>query len=182
MPERMGRNGIADLRDRLENRQAFLMESRYRYSPVSPLYIGGRQQDFALQRARLRLNQRLHLRLWTTDVRFGGEPVWIGQVSRDIGVRFTPETWNLTTHLIDPDVDEARDYVLDGLRASGRVARLGFVSGVEAAPSTAPRRNLTGDPYFTDGLRAVAVLPRTRTVPSLLSWAAGKTGSIAATD
>ena len=162
--------------------RAFLMESRYRYSPVSPLYIGGRQQDFALQRARLRLNQRLHLRLWTTDVRFGGEPVWIGQVSRDISVRFTPKTWNLTTHLIDPDVDEARDYVLDGLRASGRVARLGFVSGVEAAPSTAPRRNLTGDPYFTDGLRAVAVLSRTRTAPSLLSWAAGKTGSIAATD
>jgi len=161
--------------------RAFLMESRYRYSPVSPLYLGGREQDFALQRARLRLNQRLHLRLWTTDVRLGGEPVWIGQVSRDIGVRITPKTWNLTTHLIDPDVDEARDYVMDGLRASGRVARIGFVSGVEAAPSSAPRRNLTGDPYFTDGLRAVAVLSRTRTAPSLLSWVAGKTGSIAAT-
>jgi LssY-like putative type I secretion system component LssY len=157
--------------------KAFLMESRYRYSPVSPLYLGGRQQDFALQRARLRLNQRLHLRLWTTEIRFGGEPVWIGQVSRDIGVRFTPRTWNLTTHLIDPDTDEARDYVLDGLCASGRVARLGFVAGVEAAPSTAPRRNLTGDPYFTDGLRAVAVLSRTRTVPSLLSWAAAGKGT-----
>jgi hypothetical protein len=60
--------------------------------------------------------------------------VWIGQVSRDIGVRFTPRTWNLTTHLIDPDVDEARDYVLDGLRVAGRVARLGFVPGVQAAP------------------------------------------------
>ena len=161
--------------------RAFLMESRYRYSPVSPLYIGGREQDFALQRARLHLNQRLHLRLWTTDVRFAGEPVWIGQVSRDIGVRFTPKTWNLTTHLIDPDVDEARDYVLDGLRASGRVARMGFVSGVEAAPSSAPRRNLTGDPYFTDGLHAVAVLSRTPTALSLLSWTAGKAGRIAAT-
>jgi hypothetical protein len=151
--------------------KAFLMESRYRYSPVSPLYLGGREQDLALQRARSRLNQRLHLRLWAADVRFGGQSVWIGQVSRDIGVRFTPRTWNLTTHLIDPDVDEARDYVLDGLRASGRAARIGFVSGVEAAPPTAPRRNLTGDLYFTDGLRAVAVLSRTRTTPSLLSWA-----------
>jgi hypothetical protein len=161
--------------------RAFVMESRYRYSPVSPLYIGGREQDLALQRARLHLNQRLHLRLWTTDVRFAGEPVWIGQVSRDIGVRFTHKTWNLTTHLIDPDVDEARDYVLDGLRASGRVARMGFVSGVEAAPSSAPRRNLTGDPYFTEGLRAVAVLSRTPTALSLLSWTAGKPGSITAT-
>src|SRR5580700_813975 len=109
--------------------RAFLLESQYRYSPVSPLYLGGREQDLALQRARLSLNQRLHLRLWATSVRFDGQPVWVGQVSRDIGVRFTPRTWNLTTHLIDPDVDEARDYVLDGLRVAGRVARLGFNSG-----------------------------------------------------
>ena len=150
--------------------KAFVLESQYRYSPVSPLYLGGRQQDFALQRARLSLNQRLHLRLWATSVRFGGQPVWIGQVSRDIGVRFTPKTWNLTTHQIDPDVDEARDYVLDDLLLAGRVARLGYVAGVQAAPATAPRHNLTGDPYFTDGLRAVAVLSRTRTAPTFLSW------------
>jgi hypothetical protein len=139
--------------------RAFLLESQYRYSPVSPLYLYGRQQDFALQRARVSLNQRIHLRLWATNVRFDGQPVWIGQVSRDIGVRFTPRTWNLTTHQIDPDVDEARDYVLDNLLVTRRLARLGFVSGVEFAPATAPRRNLTGDPYFTDGLRAVAAFP-----------------------
>jgi hypothetical protein len=132
------------------------------------LYLGEREQDLALQRARLSLNQRLHLRLWTS-VRFDGQPVWIGQVSRDIGVRFTLRTWNLSTHLIDhPDVDEARNYVLAGLRVAGRVARIGFVAGVEAAPATAPRHNVTGDQYFTDGLRAVAVLSRTRTTLSFL--------------
>ncbi len=115
------------------------------------------------------LNQRLHLRLWTTKIRFEGQPVWIGQVSRDIGVRFTTKTWNLTTHQIDPNVDEARDYVLDDLLASRRVSRLGFVRGVEAAAASSPRHNLTGDPYFTDGLRAFAVLSRTRTTPSFLS-------------
>jgi hypothetical protein len=150
--------------------KAFLLESRYRYSPVSPLYLAGRQQDLALQRARLSLNQRLHLRLWATNVRFEGAPVWIGQVSRDIGVRFTPRTWNLTTHLIDSDVDEARNYVLNDLLVAERVARIGFVPGVEAAAATAPRHNLTGDVYFTDGLRAVAVLSRTPTVPTVLSW------------
>ena len=150
--------------------KAFLLESQYRYSPVSPLYLSGRIQDLALQRARLSLNQRLHLRLWATNVRFDGKPVWIGQVSRDIGVRFTPKTWNLTTHQIDPDVDEARNYVLDDLLAAGRVARFGFVPGVEAASIGSPRHNLTGDPYFTDGFRAVAVLAGGRTSPSLLSW------------
>jgi hypothetical protein len=150
--------------------RAFVLESQYRYSPVSPLYLDGREQNLALQRARLSLNQRLHLRLWTTSVRLEGQPVWIGQVSRDIGVRFTPKTWNLTTHQIDPEVDEARDYVLNDLLVAGRVARMGLVPGVQAATAIAPRHNLTGDPYYTDGLRAVAVLSRTRTAPALLSW------------
>ncbi|MGA7869616.1 MAG: LssY C-terminal domain-containing protein [Candidatus Binatus sp.] len=154
--------------------KAFLLESQYRYSPVSPLYLGGRQQDFALQRARESLNQRLHLRLWTTKIRYDGQPVWIGQVSRDIGVRLTPKTWNLTTHQIDPNVDEARDYVLDDLLASRRVSRLGFVPGVEPTPAMAPRHNLTGDPYFTDGMRAFAILSRSRKTPTFLSQASPK--------
>ena len=158
------------LRTAWKTAKAFLLESQYRYSPVSPLYLGGRMQDIALQRARLSLNQRLHLRLWASNVRFDGQPLWIGQVSRDIGVRFTPKTWNLTTHQIDPDVDEARNYVLNDLLVGGRVSRLGLLAGVGAAPAQAPRPNLTGDPYFTDGLRAVAVLSRTPTAPSLFGW------------
>ena len=129
MSRHVGRDRVDHLSHDLENGQGFSAQSHYRYSPVSPLYLDGHQQDLALQRARVSLNQRLHLRLWTTDVRFEGQPVWIGQVSRDIGVRFTPKTWNLTTHQIDPDVDEARDYVLDNLLGTGRVARLGFVMG-----------------------------------------------------
>jgi hypothetical protein len=31
--------------------------------------------------------------------------------------------------------------------------RFGFVAGIPPAPPTAPRLNLTDDPYFTDGLR-----------------------------
>jgi hypothetical protein len=65
------------------------------------------------------INERLHLRLWLTPLRFQDKPVWIGQISRAIGVRFTLRTWNLTTHKIDPDVDDARDYVLDDLMESG---------------------------------------------------------------
>jgi hypothetical protein len=41
---------------------------------------------------------------------------------------------------------------------SGFIERYGYVDGVGAAPETAPRRNLTGDPYYTDGLRAVVFL------------------------
>ena len=150
--------------------KAFLLGGEYRYSPVSSLYVEGRSQDFALQRTRQTINQRLHLRLWMTPLRFMGKPVWIGQISRDIGVRFTLKTWNLTTHAIDANVDEARDYVLDDLMEAGRVSHVAYVAGVQPCERTAPRRNLTGDPYFTDGLRAVAVFSETRTEPIFLGW------------
>jgi LssY C-terminus len=147
-----------------------LFEAEYRYSPVSALYFDGRSQDLALQMARASINERIHLRLWRTPMAFQGERIWIGQISRDIGVRFTPKTWNLTTHKIDPDVDEARDYVVDYLMAARRVSRFGYAGGVGAAPSTAPRANLTGDPYFTDGLRAVVVLSKTSARTAYFSW------------
>ena len=107
---------------------------------------------------------------WITPLRFQGKPVWVGQISRDIGVRVTPRTWNLTTHTIDSNVDEARDYVLDDLMEAGRVSHVAYVAGAEAAERTAPRRNLTGDPYFTNGLRALAVFSESRRSAILLDW------------
>jgi len=142
--------------------RAFLLGSNYRYSPVSPLHLFGRTQDLALQRVRHSINERLHLRLWLTPLLFEGSPVWVGQVSRDIGVRFTTRAWNLTTHRIDPNVDESRDYVLEDLLQAGRVQAAGYVDGVGPCPPSAPKHNLTGDPYHTDGKRAVILLASSR--------------------
>lgn len=150
--------------------KAFVLGSLYRYSPVSPLYLFGRSQDFALQRVRLTVNERLHLRLWLTRLCFEGNPVWVGQVSRDIGVRITPRTWNLTTHRIDPDVDEARNYVAADLISSGHLDRVGLVEGVGVSKRTAPRRNLTGDPYFTDGFRIILVLSSKTVKTKFFGW------------
>jgi hypothetical protein len=88
-----------------------------------------------------------------TPMRLEGKPVWIGQISRDLGVRFTKKT--ITTHKIDPDVDEARLYLVQDLWYSQGLAAYGYVAGVEAATYEEARANLTGDLYFTDGLRAV---------------------------
>jgi hypothetical protein len=148
--------------------RAFLFGGEYRYSPVSPLFLFGRSQDFALQRIRESINERLHLRLWITEMRYGGKPVWVGQVSRDIGVRFTLKTWSLTTHRIDPNVDESRDYVLEDLIEAERVDKIGYVSGVGECIRAAPRFNLTGDPYFTDGNRGIAIVSGSRTRATFL--------------
>ena len=132
---------------------SFLFGGKYRYSPVSSLYVFGRAQDVALQKARSTIHERNHLRLWYTPARYEGKPVWIGQISRDIGVRFTTKT--ILTHKIDPDVDETREFLLENLAYAQSLARIGYVGGVGAADVDNPRGNLTGDPYFTDGYRVV---------------------------
>ena len=132
---------------------SFLFGGRYRYSPVSGLYVYGRPQDIALQKARETIHERNHLRLWLSPMRIEGKPVWVGQISRDIGVRFTLKT--ITTHKIDPDVDETREFIIQDLIYAQGLTKVAYVKGVGSAPINEPRGNLTGDPYFTDGLRAV---------------------------
>jgi len=132
-----------------------LFGKRYRHSPVSSLYVFGRRQEAAFQKARETVDERNHLRVWLTPLRFNGLPVWIGQISRDIGVKLTLKTGFLTTHVIDPDVDNDRYYLMQNFTDARSLARFGYVKGVGAAPPDNPRHNLGGDPYFTDGLRAV---------------------------
>jgi hypothetical protein len=143
---------------------AFVRRGAYRNAPVSALYFEGRAQDFAMQRARGTVSQRNHLRLWLTPLSVDGRSVWAGQISRDIGVRVTNSSPTLTTHAIDPDIDEARDYLLQDALASGVAERWGLVPGTGAASADRPNKNLTGDPYYTDGMRLVLVLSR-RVVP-----------------
>ena len=126
--------------------------SRYHYGPVSPLYVFGRHQDIAVQKARNDINQRIHMRLWLAPVTVNGTPVWIGQISRDIGVRLTSKT--ITTHKVDPEVDDARFYLLQDMFYSQSL-RVAHSAGVGAATTQSPHFNYTGDPYWTDGPRLV---------------------------
>jgi hypothetical protein len=137
-----------------------LYGERYAYAPVSDLYIYGRAQDLALQKARDNIHQRNHLRLWLSPMRYHGKQVWVGQISRDIGSRLTIHSPTLTTHKIDPDVDEARAALTEDMAYAQNLAKIGLVKGVGAAPRDAPRGNLTTDPYYTDGFRHVLVFDR----------------------
>jgi hypothetical protein len=132
---------------------SFLSGGEYRYSPVSGLYVFGRPQDVAFQKARENIHERNHLRLWMSPSRFEGVPVFMGQISRDIGVRFTSKT--ITTHKIDPNVDETREYLLENLAYSQSLEKFAYVGGVGEVTMEQPKGNLTGDPWFTDGYRIV---------------------------
>ena len=62
-----------------------------------------------------------------------GQPVWAGQMSRDIGVQFTTRAWNLTTHAIDGDIDDSRENLMADLIQTDRVDR---AAAQRAAPSS----------------------------------------------
>jgi len=153
--------------------RAFVFRSEYLNAPVSPLHIFGRQQDVALQKARNTVSLRNHLRLWLAPFTVDGQQVWVGQISRDIGIKLTTQVWYLTTHRVGPAVDQDRFYLLQDLILSGAVSRFGFVQGVGASSMPNPRVNLAGDPYVTDGLRIVLFLGAPRRAfeyVELLDW------------
>jgi len=152
---------------------AAIAEKSFLTAPVSSLYAFGRKQDVALQRGRSTIAQRNHMRLWLAPFRCEGQPVWIGQVSRDIGVKSTTKSPTLTTHVIDPVIDESREYLLHSLLHHDAVSRFAFVRGVGEATRDSPRYNLTDDPYLTDGMRLVAWISREPVEPdnaSNLGW------------
>ena len=53
----------------------------------------------------------------------------------------------------------------------GDTAGVAYVAGAPLSKEATPRRNLTGDPYVTDGLRVVAVFSHARTNAIFLDWA-----------
>jgi len=91
-------------------------------------------------------------------------------VSRDIGIRFTRKTWNLTTHAIDSNIDESREYVFSDLAIENRLKEFGYVDGHFGASKADPRKNLTGDSYFSDGRRLVITLSSQDVKARLIDW------------
>ncbi|MBW2202446.1 MAG: hypothetical protein JRF71_16755, partial [Deltaproteobacteria bacterium] len=64
-------------------------------------------------------------------------------------------------------------YFIEDMAYSQALAQMGLVKGVGAVSKEAPKMNLVGDPYYTDGLRAVLFFdPRPFTLSDLdiLDW------------
>ena len=54
----------------------------------------------------------------------------------------------------------ARTALTEDMTYSQNLMKMGLVTGVGAALESAPRKNLTTDPYYTDGYRVVLVFDR----------------------
>lgn len=129
--------------------------------PATPQYLFGRKQDISLQKGRDRLHNRNRLRLWLTPWIFKGKSVWIGNVSRDIGIRRKSKSLNFASK-IDPNIDYAYYYLFMDVMMVQGLSKFGVVKGIAESTPENPDKTLTGNPYWTEGKRAVLLLSDNR--------------------
>lgn len=111
------------------------------------------------------------IRVWLAPMRYQGQPVFLAQTGRPIGGRFAVA--ESKEQVLHPDVDEARNLLVQDMMYSEGLAKLGFVTGVGPAPVARPRESLAGTTYYTDGLRAVMFFttrPHTLSDIQILDW------------
>jgi len=130
----------------------------YLAAPVSDLYVNGKRQDLAFEKAAgAGPAQRHHVRFWQAEQRDAmGRLLWIGAATFDAGVGLSHTTGQVTHH-IAADVDRERDQLVGDLTATGHVS----VKWVEDFQPVHEGRNGGGDRFFTDArLATLAIVPR----------------------
>lgn len=117
--------------------------------PMSELRLFGRPQDFGYaQGDPIRVvASRHHFRLWRAPFQLGGQDVWAGAGTHDIGFDRNHRD-ELLTHKIDPDTDKERDYIRDSLTQTGMVLETAYVT--PTGPVT-EGRTATGEEFYSDG-------------------------------
>ena len=118
-------------------------------APVSNLFLFGRKQDLAFEKAAgTSARKRHHVRFWkSVDLGTRDTPLFIGSATFDVSVGLSHLTGEVTHH-ISPEIDAQRDSLIADLTRAGKLAEIYQVTGVGA---TLIGRNGGGDRYFTDG-------------------------------
>src|ERR1700674_3274183 len=91
---------------------ASLSKQTYLTMPMSQLYLFGRPQDYGFVHAEplTVVTTRHHLRIWKSTLTVGGQPLWVGAATHDMGIERDQRNGKLTHH-IDPNVDDERDFL-----------------------------------------------------------------------
>ncbi|MFG6402951.1 LssY C-terminal domain-containing protein [Microbacterium sp. P04] len=124
----------------------------YDEAPVSPLFLFGRQQDFAYQQQYAgNPSQRHHVRFWRCPDGWllpGGYRVdWVAAGTFDTSVGLSLFTLQVT-HRIDADTDVERDHIVGSLTAAEPAVRVDVIRDFSTGYHS---RNGGGDSIRTDG-------------------------------
>jgi len=133
-----------------------LSKEEYVEMPMSELYLFGRPQDFGFAHADpyAVVATRHHLRVWKAASEVGGETLWVGAATHDIGFEKDQRNGSLT-HKIDPDIDLEREYLARTLVASGVVTQWAHVTPENALTEA---KTATGGGFHSDGRILVLVV------------------------
>src|SRR5665647_1035968 len=124
--------------------KALLGDESYPTAPITPSFWNGNVNDLGFEKPtpRQSVRQRHRIRLWKTDLTTAdNRRVYVATTGQDAGMK-----WGLT-HKIKPDIDSARDALLNDLLIGKRATsytKAGFVEPVSG-------HNFVGDLFFTDG-------------------------------
>jgi hypothetical protein len=111
-------------------------------------YLYGRPQDAIFRYHSLFGDSFYELRLWLAPITSGDDRVWAGQVRHF----FYSGTG---INRLDPDVDNARNFVFQNILYGQSLKSVGWISGKEVAPVDSFWVNLIESPFFSDGYRIV---------------------------
>ena len=133
-----------------------LSKEGYVTMPMSPLMLFGRVQDFGYAQADplTVVQSRHHFRIWKAPFTAGGEAVWVGAGTHDIGFDRDSRS-NGITHKIDPATDGERDYIGQGLEDTGMAVKEEYMTATNPVKDA---RTATGSGFTSDGRTLVIYL------------------------
>ncbi len=134
-------------------------------------YFRGRSPDGTFHIARPDGSERKELRLWRAPMIIDEDPVWLGHLSYDMSGALV--SGDLEDYTMDPDLDDARMFLVQNFWYHQSLRAFGMAGGVPARTIDAPGENFHGAKYFTDGLRAVLLVseePVAMDETEILSW------------
>ena len=116
--------------------------------PMARFYLFGRVQDYsyALPDPVAIMSRRHHLRIWKTEYRLDGTPIWAGAATQDIAIEIA-KRGRLINHRIDPAVDTERDFVGIDLTKTSAVSRQEYL---HSADPVFQAQTASGESYHSD--------------------------------
>lgn len=116
--------------------------------PMARFYVFGRVQDYAyaLPDPLAVMSRRHHIRIWKTDYKVDGNPVWAGSATYDVAIVLA-QHGRLINHRIDPNVDAERDFIGKNLATTHLVSQQQYLSGAQPVFQA---QTSTGDSYYSD--------------------------------
>ena len=133
-----------------------ISKQAYVEMPMSSLNLFGRPQDYGFAHAEPLsvVATRHHLRIWKAPFEVGGQELWVGAGTHDIGFERDQRN-NGVTHKIDPAIDGERDFIGESLKSTGMLTKTGYITPPDPLTEA---RTATGGSFHSDGRILVMML------------------------